>query len=881
MALCTGFCGKFCFLSQRVVCNAWGASVPESLRFADKIWIKLRKLETQLRRELAKVRLIGQLAGTRESYERIVRDVKTFLAGEAERITGVPDGIWLALLVFYARYEYISQAFWPTFLQRLGLDNEPKVQNLCRQRFKKAQSSFRHLYFPVEGYTCITPVLYHAVVPQGCVSELADLLRDIGHQAGWDTVVEMELEELAAQLPTVASRAHTTKPLTRFVTQAHSRRLAAELIHDLCDAAYLHQRGELTTPQIEYLLADNPILREVWERMNSASDNWLRSVIPHPLQAAPRWQWDVKSRKLRLFFPRQTLNSPSAPSALVIKKERYFINTRLEKGVWQIEPFSLANLPIDWPDPPSFKAELCDADGRCLRRWNIEPPTGGVLFFQSNQAGLLAFYQDAEKGLVPGDYLVLLRRGLRLEQENAEVSLKYRERPPQGFAEYQAGCMCLQPPLEVFAIDDEKECLQRVPLLPDSPRTLRLEGELLQQADDPRGIAVFTECAPELRIPAQSYEEVKFLQLQLRELTDDENSVADLRSIESLVNADIAVWWERRHELRVQLGSLLLDRCPGRFRVKLLHGLQSAHYSPIEFSLIPALRITPNSDEFEQTLYDAASPPSVEIIAPKTGQLSSSDGEINVVMPGFYEIRWLVQQNDYTAMLSYGQFQLPLRWHPHALRARLMARNVAAVWLTEPLRLTPDDLSFERDLIIEGIEGAEYQIFADATCVVSGHFDEHGFQQFPLARFKENIKNCTGTAVLLRLVVRFHQHSHQLLLAYIFKKSASRNGQQVGEPLASLRIGQQVLHPDYGLGLLETFVDDQIEGEAINLARFHFYQYEGVTIYIPSTRHLPLYSGRREFDVLMQSRPSAPRVRIFTAKSPAKQFEPIISENYL
>jgi hypothetical protein len=851
-------------------------------RLSDRLWIKLRKIEVQLRRELGRIRLVGQLAGSQRSYERLAHEVKAFLAGKSEKIAEVPDGLWLVLLVFYARYEYRSeQHFWANFLQRLGLTDEPKVQNACRKQFKEAQRSFGHLYFPNEGYTCVTPILYHAVIPQSCVAELANLIGDIGVGAGWETVMDLGLDELAAQLPSVVASAHATKPLSRFVISSYSRQLAAQLVHDLCEAAYLHHRGELTAQQIEYLLSDNPILREVWERMSCDSARLSNSISPHPLQATPRWQWDVRARTLRLYFPRQTLVSSAPPATLVIKKEQYPIRAKFGNGVWQLEPIVLASLPVDWPDPVRFKAELLGIDGICLRRWQIEPPSGGALFFRTNQSGLLAVYQDGQKGLLAGEYLVLLRRGLRLEQETGEIKVKYRERLPQGFAEYQAECMDLQPPLGIFALGDEKEWLQRIPLLAEAPCMLRLEGDLLEQADDPSGAPVYKGNAPELRIPAQTFDEVKFLQLHVRELSTAEGGITDLHSMQNLVAAEIGVWSEAKCELRVQLDNLLLSRTYGRFRLKLLQGLQSARYQPVEFSLTPPLRITPNREVFAQTLFDLCNPPRAELIGPEIGQISSLDGEVKVVMPGFYEVHWLGQQNEFTALLNYGQFQIPLRWRPHVLRMRLAFSNTTPQWLTEPLRLTSDELSFERELVIEGIEGAEYHFFANETCVLKGRFDAQECLRFPLARFKDSVKACEGHAVLLRIVVGFCQRFQHLPIAQVVKNSVGRAKVEIGELLVYLRAGQQVLHPNYGLGLLETFVDECVAGEEINLARFHFYRHEGVTVYIPSTRRLPLYGGGRTLDVLKSDQAASPRIRVFTVKPTCEQIEPAVTESHL
>ncbi len=815
----------------------------------DSSLVKLRKVEAGLRRTLTKVALIGQLSGTRENYLRLAAEVKTLLAGKEELLADAPNCVLLALMVFCARYDDTSAGgFWATFLRSIGLSNTPRTQAACRIRFKEAKESLcrthSHLYFPAEGYTCVTPILYHAIIPQVCVPEMADLLRGIGHGAGWDAVVEMELEQLEAKLPLVANRAHATKTLTRFITSGNTRRLAARLVHDLCDAAYLHQRQELSSDQINYLLTDHPVQREIWERMMSASAQTPSAVNRHSLLVAPRWQWDIHARKLRLFFPRQTLAGANRPSWLAIKKDRHPIQAQREGNGWLIEPISIVNLPLLWPTPPNFGIELHDEYDRCLRRWNVTPPESGELFFQLSSSGAVATYLNAEKGLPLGEYLVLHRRGLLLCDESGEVKPIYRERPPQGFeAEYEAVSVWLTPPVEVFSRSDDDEWLRRYPLLAESSRALKLEGRLLDAADDPGGAAVYVGGAPDLHIPAQSYDEVSKLQLQLRELAAEANALAELCSIQSLVKAEIASWSETEHELRVHLSGLLLER-QGRFRVKLLQGLQSARYAPIEFIVTPEVRISPSNYDIGRTLYTADEPPLVEASCSEAMALTSSDGQVVAVMPGIYRISWSPYAADFAAALDFGHFRAPLRWHFHVLRARMLAKGLGETYMEQPLVLPFDDLSFDHIIQVECIEDAQFQLFAGEVALANGRFDGAPHREFTLAGFKDGVRSSSSGYVPVRCVVRHRGCEHQLHLVHVYKKSANRNGRYAGEPISHMRTGQGVFHPDYGVGLLEAFVNELIHGDLIHLARFHFFRYEGVQVFIPSHRHLPLYSHR-------------------------------------
>lgn len=813
----------------------------------DHSLIKLRKVEAGLRRKLAEVVLIGQLSGTRTNYLRLASEVKTLVAGKDESLTDVPDCVLLALMVFCARYDDTSaDGFWAVFLRKIGLSNTPHAQAACRERFKLAKESLcrthSHLNFPAEGYTCVTPILYHAIIPQACVSEMADLLRGIGQGAGWDAVSEMELEQLEAKLPSISNRAHTTKTLTRFITSANTRRLATRLVHDLCDAAYLHQRQELSADQINYLLTDQPVQREIWERMMDAAAA-KPAISTHSLLVAPRWQWDLQARKLRLFLPRQSLSGTNRPAWLAIKKERYHIQAWRDGEGWQIEPVSILNLPLLWSTPSNFSLELLDENDRCLRPWNVKPPENAELFFQLNSSGTVANYVNADKGLPPGEYLVLHRRGLLLRDENGEVKPIYHARAPLGFeAEYEAVSVWLTPPVEVFSHSDD-EWLRRYSLLPESLRTLKLDGRLLEAADDPAGAAVYVGEAPDLRIPAQSYEEVSKLQLQLRELTAGTTAVAELRSIPSLVKAEIATWCEKECELRVHLSGLLLGR-QGRFRAKLLYGLQSARYAHVEFIVTPEMQISPSYEEIGRTLFTSDEAPHVQVSCSEVAALTSGDGHVGTVMPGIYRIAWSPYASDFAATLDFDHFRVPLRWRFHVLRAKLLTKGFGNTYAEQPLVLPLDDLSFDHAIRVECIEDAPYQILADSTVVASGRFDGTSYKEFTLAGFKDGTRSSASGYVPIHCVLRYRGREYQLHLVSVYKKSANRNGKYSGEPISHLREGQNVFHPDYGVGRLEAFVNEFIDGDLVNLARFHFFRHESVQVFIPSNRYLPLYNYR-------------------------------------
>jgi len=241
-------------------------------------------------------------------------------------------------------------------------------------------------------------------------------------------------------------------------------------------------------------------------------------------------------------------------------------------------------------------------------------------------------------------------------------------------------------------------------------------------------------------------------------------------------------------------------------------------------------------------LFTADEPPCVQVSCSEAVSLISGSGRVGTVMPGIYRITWSPYAADFTATLDFDHFQIPLRWHFHALRMKLVTKGLDDTYAEQPLILPFDDLSFDHLIRIECIEDAAYQILADSVIVASGRFDGTSYKEFTLAGFKDGVRSNSSGYVPVRCVARYCGREYQLHLVHIYKKSANRNGKYSGEPISHLREGQSVFHPDYGVGRLEAFVNEFIHGDLMNLARFHFLRYEGVQVFIPSHRYLPLYN---------------------------------------
>lgn len=808
--------------------------------------IQLAKLEKSLERSITSLELLGELNFTPENYTQACLAAQELLNQQRCNLTKIPDRVFVTLLVFCARYEDTSVAgFWSVFLQRLGLRNDALNQNACRQRFYEAKQNLAPLYFPAEGYACLTPISFHAIIPQVCVPEMVSLLRHIGRGAGWDAVADLEISEIERQLQLAASKLRMTKAVYRFVSDTHSRKLAAQLVQDLCEAAHLHQRGVFLSQQIACLLEDRPVQREIWSKLTDAAPEPNESAgLNRSLFVSPRWQWDVKGRQVRLYFPRQNVVGSMRPAAFVVGPERYPVCTILRDGYWEVEPTYLARLPLH--QASRLKVELRDENGVCLRAWKVEPLEGKALFFQLNAAGTLATYMPVERGLPAGEWLLLLRNDCQLRDAEGEVNPLRKYYPPRYFENYQAFSAQLSPLLQVLVTNAEKEeAPERIPLAEETLNRLRLEGNLLIEADDPSGTATFAGIAPEVIIAAQSWEEIKHLQLQLRNLTtnSEEEAVAQLYSLQSLRQAEFAIWSETQRRLRIQLENFLPADSIGRFRLKLLRGLQSAQYLPLEFNLVPAVHLTPSSAEIASTLYTAEDAPHVQVGCAVPHQLTSREGRVLSIVPGLHEVQWAGNGTDFEAVLDFGHFRIPLRWHPHILRATIHTQHSPVSWDTPPPTLPIAKLSFRDLLTIEGLPDAEFQLFAGEVKIGQRRFEKTRLQ-FPVGGFSDFVNRSTAQQVPIRIVVKHQQRTHTLLLLVVTKTSVSRIDND-GEPIRYLRVGQQIFHPDYGPGALEAFTDTFVGTETIPTGQFQFDRYAGVRFLIPVHRHLPVYGYKQ------------------------------------
>jgi len=150
-------------------------------------------------------------------------------------------------------------------------------------------------------------------------------------------------------------------------------------------------------------------------------------------------------------------------------------------------------------------------------------------------------------------------------------------------------------------------------------------------------------------------------------------------------------------------------------------------------------------------------------------------------------------------------------------------------------------LTFSSRLHVEAIPTATYDIYVHEEKKQYGQFDNDGRADFSLAVFSEFVRGTRKDEILVSMTVFANNEQYQLPLLKILKVRNGANGEASGAVISKIPAGQPVIHPNYGLGILELFAEKHIEGLTIPTARFHFERHETVQFFIPVTRRIPLY----------------------------------------
>ncbi len=814
--------------------------------------------------------MIGQIELTRADFWLLAIAVRDVLKGHPDRLVEIPTNVLLTLLVFCARYEDTRSSFWESFLSVVGLRSEAGVQQRCRKLLDESWKRWAHLYFPVGGYRYVAPILYHSILPQTCIEEMAKLIHAMGGSVGWDAVADLETTELENMLTQVESRFHTSRPLGRFVTDHNSRRLAADLIQDLCEAAYLYlERGNDQTELIERLKR-HPVQLEVWQRLASLEpQQGSGGGLSRMGNGSARWQWDRKARQLRLYLPRQRVISASRPGYYRVGGRRYPLElTRSGAWTgynWQLEPVVLFDLPLGTQYQETINCELFAEDDKRLDGRPIGLTRKNILFFRPG-GGEIGTLVDDDQGIAAGYWYVLLNNSYQLvDASGRELRPIETHLAPRGLDDgyrgylfnFKAGMSLRLVHRTVSSVEDALKSLDgTIEVTESHQRSLMLVGARLREADEPDGTETYTGVAPVMRIGAGSWAEIRELSLQVREMVG--SMQVRNYSLASLLEAGQARWSADGLEFEVDLGTILDSGTACRYRLKLLHGLQRSRYQPVEFNLVPATRFTPAWEEMAQTLFTELQPPRVRVESVGDFVAESRHGTVLGLNERVTEITWIESSPDFSLGLRWGELPIEAQLHPAVLRCGIQQRGIPIDWNRRGYVWHTEMMSFESLLIVESHRESTYRLVIGDIKREWKAFNAYGRLETPLADLKdnvnENVRKNGVRFVPISIEVRHRNHHYRMLVAIVNTDSDAIY--EEGELISDLREGQVVHHLVFGRGKLSIFMDTVAIGQSVHAARFEFDDYPGVTFFIPTSKRLRIYGDPEDVRPLEYARSS-------------------------
>lgn len=726
---------------------------------------ELLELEQQLEQQFQNISLIGQLQIEKAEFEQAVQYAITLLDGQRKNISRVPDKVFLFLMIFCARFEDTSEkGFWNAFLRTLQLPTDQNTQNACREKFRQARQNASDLYFPDEGYACVTPVLYHAVVPQVCVPDMIKLISRLNHDPGWDVIADLRSEELIELLPETADRLYLTKALKRFVQKEYSRPIAVEFVHGICESAYLWQEGEFSSEEIDQLLQDNPVQKEIWNRLQEHNETQSEDAFPRSNFTQPRWEWDLPCRQLRLFFPRQYFVGSEQPNHYKVSSKAYEVQALHSGKRWIIAPTILSNLSINAQSHAGITIDLSGKNSASLHRWTIKIPSEDVLIFQTNSRITLGRLISPANSLSSGSFLFLYRRGLQIQDSVTKKPIPSIKRlfSPQGWETYDADLFEIESPIEI--IDETNETVLSLKIAADSSERIRfMKGSELREAAHPEDVPVFMEEPPVLAIKMKRRTELERLQIQIRSLLGTQTFTVT-KSIRELLENRNASWSEEAGELSVQLTNFLSEKREGHFRIRLLQGLVRTRHAPVEFMLVPLIQVSSLEGLFTKDRL-----PKIVLNSVQAKNVYSNSGRVKKLSSQDYQIEWSIASPQFDAVIEFEQTVLPLRWFPNVLRSCVVSHNATVFgWADEVPALPQQEMTFAKKLCVQGYPGSNYKIGHGETIFKRGEFESDGLIQFILAELSDYVRHIPSAEASLFIQTQVDDAEYQLDLLRIF-----------------------------------------------------------------------------------------------------------------
>jgi hypothetical protein len=366
---------------------------------------------------------IGEIPFGRKSFDYINELVqKCYIKNKRTRINHVPPALFVASMVFCARYsEEEARNFWKPYANIMWRKELSQYfQNVSRKHFVACKVFLQNKYdfeFPIiNSGDVVRPVYYHAVIPYYLQSNFAEWLVD-----HFEKLLEFSIDDLPSVLSEEKSLDYIPPRLRNFVQQRETSDTAAKLIQQMAKAIRLFQ----TTEQFEAVnsVMSSPIERSLWREIyQDLIENQLQLEKLRKYSPKLEWVWDLDHDDLILMLS-QVRSSKGEKPNLIVWAQKGSADLRNEQILIDIHPWELSN--GDWEleiesitdkgdlegkiyvlsEEYDFEKQLGNQDDHIIIDKEIPDITNDILFFFVPANRSVA--REKEKININGDWIVL------------------------------------------------------------------------------------------------------------------------------------------------------------------------------------------------------------------------------------------------------------------------------------------------------------------------------------------------------------------------------------------------------------------------------------------------------------------------------------------
>lgn len=321
-----------------------------------------QKLEIFLLNAYKRYDLIGEIPFGRKSFEYFCDLIqKCYIKNNRTKITQVPPALFIATMVFCARYsEEEARNFWKPYADIVWMrESAQYFQNISRKHFIESklflQKYFEFTFPTIKEGDVVRPVYYQAVIPYYLQSNFAEWLVE-----RFEQLLVFSIDDLPHVLRKEKSLDYVPPRLRNFVRQDETSDAAAKLIRQMAKAVRLFQ----TTEQYETVVSvmSSPIERSLWREIyQNLIEKQLKLEKVRKHTPKLEWVWNLDDNDINLQLSQVRASKDEKPNLIIwAKKGSHYL--RDEEILLDVHPWQLAN--GDWELETEFISDTGDLGGK-------------------------------------------------------------------------------------------------------------------------------------------------------------------------------------------------------------------------------------------------------------------------------------------------------------------------------------------------------------------------------------------------------------------------------------------------------------------------------------------------------------------------------------